>query len=133
MLSALGLFYRFPLLLVICEFWLPTAMLPRLVWPLAAVASVASASPLRDLHGRANSSIVNQTTCNGNTYTYNALAGYGFVPASARDKFGDTLGGYGSSVAIDQSTWKKLANGSYTGTLWAIPDRGWYECCRVSF
>jgi hypothetical protein len=68
---------------------------------------------------------VNQTTCNGKTYTYEELAGYGFVPGNARDEFGDTLGGYGSASALDRTQWKKLGNGSYTGVLWGLPDRGW--------
>lgn len=65
--------------------------------------------------------VVNQTTCGGNQYTYNGLAGYGAVPATARDRFGDTIGGIGSSAAIDKRTWFKWGNGSYTGILWAIP------------
>ena len=96
--------------------------------PLSLVALTVSvfATPIPHLYPRhSNSSVVNKTTCNSNSYTYNALAGYGFVPARAKDKFGDSLGGYGSSIALEQSTWKKLSNGSYTGTLWAIPDRGW--------
>ncbi|KAL8903646.1 MAG: hypothetical protein Q9171_007329, partial [Xanthocarpia ochracea] len=69
--------------------------------------------------------VVNQTTCNGKQYTYQQLAGYGFVPSNARDSYGDTLGGFGSSIVIDLKTWRKLKNGTYTGTLYAIPDRGW--------
>ncbi|KAI1111481.1 esterase-like activity of phytase-domain-containing protein [Nemania sp. NC0429] len=68
---------------------------------------------------------VNSTTCNGVKYVYDELAGYGFVPSNARDKFGDTLGGIGSSLHIDQRAWKKHCNGSYTGILWGLPDRGW--------
>ena len=75
---------------------------------------------------QANQTVVNQTTCDGEQYTYQQLAGYGFVPSNARDKYGDTLGGYGSAIAINRGSWKKLNNGSYTGTLWAVPDRGWY-------
>ena len=71
------------------------------------------------------SSVVNQTTCDGRQYTYQQLAGYGFVPSDARDKFGDTIGGIGSSAAIDRKSWKKKKDGSYTGTLWGLPDRGW--------
>ena len=95
------------------------------LWSIAALATSTLALPLGKINSRQASS-VNQTNCNGNAFSYNSLAGYGNVPATARDKFGDSLGGYGSSIAIDQSTWKKLSNGSYTGTLWAIPDRGWY-------
>ncbi|KAH0098277.1 3-phytase, partial [Aureobasidium melanogenum] len=72
-----------------------------------------------------NSSVVNSTTCEGQTYVYQELAGYGFVKSDARDKFGDTLGGIGSSIAIDQKTWKKMGPNLYQGILWALPDRGW--------
>ncbi|KAG9585907.1 3-phytase, partial [Aureobasidium melanogenum] len=72
-----------------------------------------------------NSSVVNSTTCGGQTYVYQELAGYGFVKSDARDKFGDTLGGIGSSIAIDQKTWKKMGPNAYQGILWALPDRGW--------
>lgn len=68
---------------------------------------------------------VNETDCDGRRYTYQQLAGYGFVPSDAVDKFGDTLGGFGSSIAIDRKSWKKKKN-VYTGILWALPDRGWY-------
>ncbi|KAI9712339.1 MAG: hypothetical protein M1820_001552 [Bogoriella megaspora] len=84
---------------------------------LAAIGSLALAAPA--------SSFVNQTTCNGNTYTYNQLAGYGFLPSDGRDKFGDTLGGIGSSATIDPKSWRKINGSSYTGILWALPDRGW--------
>lgn len=73
-----------------------------------------------------NDSFVNQTTCNGNTYTYQELAGSGAILGNARDKFGDTIGGIGSAIAMDTTTWTKLGNGSYTGVLWTLPDRGWF-------
>ncbi|RYC54424.1 hypothetical protein CHU98_g11785 [Xylaria longipes] len=49
---------------------------------------------------------VNSTTCNGNSYVYDELAGYGFVSSNAVDKFGDTLGGLGSSLHLDRSSSK---------------------------
>lgn len=67
---------------------------------------------------------VSQTTCNGQSYVYNELAGYGFVPSDAYDKFGDTSGGIGSSLAFDRSSWKRNGTG-YSGVVWALPDRGW--------
>ena len=97
---------------------------------LACSTLLASATPrYSDFRQRAlavNQTITNQTTCNNEQYTYQQLAGYGFVPSNAVDKYGDTLGGYGSAIAIDRSSWKKTDNGSYTGLLWAVPDRGWY-------
>lgn len=68
--------------------------------------------------------VVNQTTCAGTTYQYNGLAGYGFIPSNATDKYGDTIGGIGSAVAFDQSSWHEF-NGAYHGIAWALPDRGW--------
>ena len=111
-------------------------LLPSFLGFLACSTLLASATPrYSDLRQRAgaattpdavNQTITNQTTCNNEQYTYQQLAGYGFVPSNAVDKYGDTLGGYGSAIAIDRSSWKKSANGSYTGLLWAVPDRGWY-------
>lgn len=78
---------------------------------------------------------VNQTTCNGKTYTYRELAGFGFVPSRFRDKYGDTVS-LGSSIAIERKSWEKkeraVLSGEtrtsevfYRGTLWTLPDRGW--------
>lgn len=72
--------------------------------------------------GNGSSTTVNQTTCNDRTYTYDGLAGYGFVPSDFRDKTGDTFGGP-SSAAFE--SWKKTREGSYEGIIWLLPDRGW--------
>lgn len=74
----------------------------------------------------ATTDAVNTTTCNGQFYAYTELAGYGYISGNARDKFGDTIGGIGSAIALDQSSWSRSADGqTYTGLLWAMPDRGW--------
>lgn len=88
-----------------------------------AISSLVAALPSKPTLSA--SPIVNQTTCDGKQYTYQSLAGYGFIPSNARDKYGDTIGGIGSSAAIDQKTWKKSKSGVYTGILYALPDRGW--------
>lgn len=86
------------------------------------LASLAVASPTP----RASSNAVNTTVINGKSFVYEALAGYGFTPGNARDKFGDTAGGIGSSAAIDLKSWKlDSKTGIYSGILWALPDRGW--------
>ncbi|KAL2018114.1 hypothetical protein VTK56DRAFT_1244 [Thermocarpiscus australiensis] len=59
--------------------------------------------------------------CNGKTYTYNSLAGFGSLPSDARDQYGDTIS-FGS--AMSTKDWKK-AGGKYKGTMYGLPDRGW--------
>ncbi len=92
---------------------------------LAAATSPVLASSAGATLARDAAAAVNTTTCNGKTYLYEELAGYGFVATDARDKFGDTLGGLGSAIWLNQTAWRKNADGSYAGTLWALPDRGW--------
>ena len=99
-----------------------------LITLVASCASLAASAPhLFNLPRTADAatSLVNQTTCDNKNFVYESLAGYGFVPSDARDRFGDTLGGYGSAIAIDRKSWRKTQTGSYTGLLWALPDRGW--------
>lgn len=72
-----------------------------------------------------DSFFVSETKCNGRTYTYEGLAGYGFTPSDFRDKFGETLAGP-SSVAFDAGAWEMTALGKYKGIAWTLPDRGWY-------
>jgi hypothetical protein len=90
---------------------------------IVALVAFTAASPVADAQKAApSSSVVKTTTCGGKTYTYNNFAGYGFVPFSAKDSAGDTLGGIGSSAAIEQRSWKKSGGGkngsTYTGVLW---------------
>lgn len=58
-------------------------------------------------------------------YKYLSLVGKGEFPSDARDKFGDTAGGWGSGIAADVNGWKKRSDGAYEGILYAVPDRGW--------
>lgn len=69
-------------------------------------------------------SAASQSTCAGDIFTYQELAGYGVIASDFRDKFGDTVS-FGSSIAIERPSWTK--NGaSYEGILWMLPDRGWW-------
>ncbi|KAJ2902965.1 outer membrane autotransporter protein [Zalerion maritima] len=69
----------------------------------------------------APSSYASVSKCNGEKYTYQRLAGYGWVAAAAQDKYNDTMS-IGSSIAI--SDWQKGDDG-YTAVFWGLPDRGW--------
>lgn len=89
----------------------------RFQLPVILLAGVAAAT--------AGDHVVNQTTCGGTTYQYTGLQGYGIIPGNATDKYGDTIGGIGSSIAIEQSSWHQTSRDSYSGILYAVPDRGW--------
>ena len=69
----------------------------------------------------------------GSTFVNQGLVGVARVPSDARDQFGDTLGGFGSAMAMDLNSWKKNRDGSYTGTLFMVPDRGWNTQGTVDF
>ncbi|KAG6360289.1 hypothetical protein INS49_011346 [Diaporthe citri] len=85
-------------------------------------------------HSSIDGTPVNSTNCNGKSYSYNELAGYGIIPSNATDKFGDTIGGIGSAIALDQSSWKKTDDGlGYEGLLWTSPDRGWNTQGTLNF
>ncbi|ANB14803.1 hypothetical protein AWJ20_2414 [Sugiyamaella lignohabitans] len=73
----------------------------------------------------AQSPVVNTVKVGGNTFTNHGLVGAGSLPSDLRDQFGDTIGGIGSAIAFDQFSFKKNFDGSYSGVLYAQPDRGW--------
>lgn len=100
---------------------------------LLALATICTAVPTSgDYLSKEPLSIVSNITCNNKTYTYEELAGYGFIASNFRDKFGDTIS-VGSSIALEEGSWQKkgryTAKGResyYRGTLWMMPDRGWF-------
>lgn len=59
----------------------------------------------------------------GVAYVNKGLVGVGRIPASQKDKFGETFGS-GSGMAIDTKSWTHDGAG-YKGSLWLLPDRGY--------
>lgn len=57
----------------------------------------------------------------GKTYVNHGLVAVGWLPAATRDFNGETLGSF-SSMAL--ANWTRAADGSYSGTLRTLPDRG---------
>lgn len=89
------------------------------------VALCLSGSALAAPSKRADSApTVFATSCEGKNYVYNELSGFGTLASDARDKFGDTLAGLGSSIVVDKTSWKKNGD-TWSGLLYALPDRGW--------
>ena len=58
------------------------------------------------------------------TFSVKGLAGVARVPASARDSQGETLGGFGSGMALVPGSWQGQGD-HFSGTLAMLPDRGW--------
>jgi hypothetical protein len=52
------------------------------------------------------------------------LVGVARVPSDARDSLGETLGGFGSGMALVPGSWRR-DGGRFEGTLAFLPDRGW--------
>ena len=61
---------------------------------------------------------------NGQVFVNQGLVGVGRIPAAARDKFGETIGSF-SALTHDSKAWKRNADGSYAGTFYMQPDRGY--------
>src|SRR5215469_3885948 len=69
----------------------------------------------------------------GQTFVNKGLVGVARVPSNAVDQFGETLGGFGSGMAMDLDSWHKNRDGSFGGTLFMLPDRGWNTEGTVDF
>jgi hypothetical protein len=75
----------------------------------ALLAATAQAQPLT-------------VTFGGKNFTNQGLVGVGRLPANLKDKFGETFGSF-SAFMFNQQTWT-LTGTTFTGTLYAQPDRG---------
>ena len=73
-----------------------------------------------------------QFTFGGQTFVNKGLQGMGRITAGTKDFLGGTFGAF-SGMDLDLSAWRKTATGGYTGTLFALPDRGPNGVGTVSF
>lgn len=67
---------------------------------------------------------VTTVTVNNQSFVNQGLVGVGRMPADLKDKFGETFGSF-SAFTFQPGSWQRNANGSYSGTLFAQPDRGY--------
>lgn len=67
---------------------------------------------------------VASVTINNQAFVNQGLVGVGRMPADLKDKFGETFGSF-SAFTFQPGSWQRNANGSYSGTLFAQPDRGY--------
>jgi len=62
-------------------------------------------------------------TLGGQTFVNQGLVGVGRLSATTRDFAGETLGSF-SAMSVDAASWRRSADGSYSGKIWTLPDRG---------
>jgi hypothetical protein len=94
---------------------------------LAAATISLSAGPLTYTAPNLDTTAVGATktvSFGGVNYLNKGLVGVGSFSSSAIDGLGDTLGSF-SSFKIDTNTWRKNVDGSYAGSLYTLPDRGY--------
>lgn len=81
-------------------------------------------SGLAALSGLAPRAVAQAVTLGGTTFTHRGLVGVGRIDADKKDKLGETFGSL-SGLALDLRTWRRSAGGTYSGTLYTQPDRGY--------
>ena len=94
---------------------------------LAAATITLSAGPLTYTTPNLDTTAVGAVktvSFNGASYLNKGLVGVGTYASGNIDGLGDTLGAF-SSFKVDVTTWRKNADGSYAGTLYTLPDRGY--------
>lgn len=90
---------------------------------LAAAAGAQAQSTVITAPNVTTASGSTSVTFRGYTYVNQGLVGVGRLSATGRDFANETLGSF-SGMAIDLPSWRRLADGSYSGLLWTLPDRG---------
>lgn len=68
----------------------------------------------------------------GQNFVNQGLVGVGVFATNVIDGRGDTFGSF-SSFKVDHNTWRKHANGSYSGTLYTLPDRGYNVAGLIAY
>ncbi len=71
-------------------------------------------------------------TLNGNTFTNQGLVGVGRIAAGTKDFLGDTFGAF-SGMDLNLAAWRRNADGTYSGGLYSLPDRGPNGIGNVTF
>ncbi|CDO75851.1 hypothetical protein BN946_scf184833.g2 [Trametes cinnabarina] len=63
-------------------------------------------------------------TLGNKQYVNKGLVAFGLIPSNFTESTGDTLGGFGSAIALKRDSFTKNADGTFKGTIVAQPDRG---------
>ncbi len=93
--------------------------MPRRPRGLVAIICVSAATAF-------HSTLAQSVTLGGLTFAQKGLVGVGRIDADKHDKQNETFGSL-SGLVVDARTWQRNASGSYTGTLYTQPDRGYVK------
>ncbi|KIM32609.1 hypothetical protein M408DRAFT_6128 [Serendipita vermifera MAFF 305830] len=70
-------------------------------------------------------SLSTSVTINGQTFVNKGLVAFGYIPADAKDQYGETFGGIGSAITFKRGTFNSNRDGTFSGKLIVQPDRGY--------
>lgn len=73
-----------------------------------------------------NTNTPTSVTLSGTTFTNQGVVGAGRLDANTLDFRGETLGSF-SGMAIDLRSWRRNPDGSYSSTIYTLPDRGPFD------
>ncbi|KAF9526397.1 esterase-like activity of phytase-domain-containing protein [Crepidotus variabilis] len=76
-------------------------------------------------HQGASPVVASSAELDGVKYLNKGLVAFGYIPSDFKDSTGDTLGGYGSAIALKRGSWKEGRDGTFSGVLLTQPDRGY--------
>lgn len=86
-------------------------------------------SPFQDATAPTASSAV---SFGGQSFVNKGLVGVGVFATNVIDGRGDTFGSF-SSFKVDHNSWRKNVDGSYSGTLFTLPDRGYNVAGLIAY
>lgn len=89
-------------------------------------AGVNAQSTIYNMANVTNAAAAVSKTLGGVTFVNQGLFGAGRLSATTLDFRGETLGSF-SGMALDLSTWRRNADGSYSGGIFTLPDRGPFD------
>ena len=89
----------------------------------AAAGAVAAQSTVYTTPNTTTATGSQSVSLNGKTFTNHGLVGVGRLSATARDFAGETLGSF-SGMALELGSWRRRSDGTYTGKMFTLPDRG---------
>ncbi|TBU59301.1 esterase-like activity of phytase-domain-containing protein [Dichomitus squalens] len=102
-------------------------MVPTLSWIIVALSlhiTTSNGRPSSTRLPEPDPSYAVPVELGGNTYINKGLVAFGLIPSNFTDSTGNTMGGFGSAIALKRGLFARQSDGTFTGTIVAQPDRG---------